>query len=133
MIRTFEAGYIPAIEVRVGMRVYCSISQRWVRVNSVRICDGYIVDIQIGEEVFEVDIDHVWLLAGGDPRPHSPDWMPVHKLTLGHMIAGVDGNPYPVRLIGNMRAGRFVEIEVEGNVFDLGQKVAHNIVTATGL
>jgi hypothetical protein len=131
IMRTQEHGRIIAGRLRPGMHVYCSLDGKFKEIHVAEIMDGYICDVTIGNATFEVDVDHVWLRAGGDPSPVSPDWIFVRNLTISDLIEGESGCPLQVRGIANVREGKFVRVEVEGNVLSFGDEgaVAHNAVT----
>jgi hypothetical protein len=128
-IETLERGFIPARDLVAGMHVRDVTPGVWNRIFTTEIVDGTIVSVKIGEETFDVDIDHLWLRAGGDPDCMSGDWVRVFDLSLNTLIQGMHGRVFGVHGIGEPRPGQYVRVNCERHRFLFGAGVvAHNII-----
>jgi len=137
-IETQEFGFVPAVEVKAGMRVRGG-DGGWKEVEDAYSVEGWLQHVWLdGDDVHHVDIGHRWLRSEGDFRADldsERDWKLQRDLIPGDVVKGADEQLYPVMRISEPHRGSYRKIRVKpGENGDrslrMGRAVTHNFITA---
>ena len=119
-IETKEAGYVALSKVSPGMHVRAPARKGWSEVYGAKPETADIWRLVTRLEAVDVNSGH-WIMMFDD------SWRTVNDLKAGDVIRGVHDEPVTVQAVFELGTGTFMNLQVAGQVYELGSSVGHNI------
>lgn len=124
-IETQEQGFTAVGHVQPGMHVRAPNGVDWVEVYGARADIDHLYRLYVGDDAVDVNEGHWVMLTDGS-------WRMVGDLKVGEAVKGVHGEAVLVKRVVPLGLGSFMNLQVEGQGYQLGHTVGHNITQPCG-